>query len=239
MSVPDQILPSTNAALNSGVNWSRSGDTYTTTGQFASIIFEFAPPVSGKIYFEIACTTGAGASGWYFGIQRTPTRTGNFHPGTSTNGNGAAAVTFTPPTNNVRHGVLVDLDAATIQVDGGTVQTLPGTGTIYFGIYDGASAATGSGTLFYKTNTFNNPVPAGFVGWYDSLSGVTAAPEPGTSENPFVGVDTFSDESIKFAMPVINTVVLSGNTDVVYAGSTFLFDLFLEKSGRVQVWTDS
>jgi hypothetical protein len=62
----------------------------------------------------------------------------------------------------------------------------------------------------------------------------------GTSENPFVGVDTFSDESIKFAMPVINTVLLTtGNTDVVYAGSTFLFDLFLEKSGRVQVWTDS
>jgi len=238
MSVPDQILPSTDPSLNSGTNWSRSGDTYTTTGQFASIIFDFAPLTTGKIYFEITRTSG-GDFGWYFGIQRAPTRTGNFHDGTSTNGNGASVVTVLP-TLNTRHRVIVDLDAATMQVDNGSAQTLSGTGPIYFGIYDGASGATGSGTLFYKTNTFNNSVPSGTIGWYDALlNPPVPAPTPGTLENPFQGTFVSSNDSVITASQLINLHVLTGITDVAYVGSTFIFDLFLEKSGRIQQWTDS
>lgn len=180
-----QILPSTDPLLNSGVNWTRSGDTYTTTGQFASIIFEFSPLTSGKLYFEIQMTSETSSFGWYFGIQRTPQRTGNFHNGTSANGNLAESVNFLP-TLNTRHRVIVDLTAGTMQIDNNAVQTLAGTGPIYFGIYDGTSGGTGAGILYYTASSFLNSIPAGTTAWADA----TNATAPGLSIIPLspVGV---------------------------------------------------
>jgi hypothetical protein len=61
----------------------------------------------------------------------------------------------------------------------------------------------------------------------------------GTPENPFQGTFVSTNDSVITASQLLNLHILTRSTDVAYAGSTFVFDLFLEKSGRIQQWTDS
>jgi len=150
----------------SGGNFTVSGNTVTTTGQFASILYAIVQ-TAGKIYFEFTVITEVGDGyGWYVGVQRVPTRVGNYHNGTSGNGNGGAGTAFGGPGVGVAthtYGVLIDLDAQTVAWNGAVAVAIPGSGQLYFAVYDGTSSGTGSGSINWGTSSFVNTIPSGAI----------------------------------------------------------------------------
>jgi hypothetical protein len=149
-----------------GTNWTRSGNTYTTTGQFANLGIPLAPLTSGKICFEIDVVTSTGTSGIYCGLQRTAPPGGNSH-----NDPAISVSIDLNPNLGTRITVTIDIDNGTIQRNNETPLALAGSGTVfYFGIYDGSSASTGSITLYFKETEFINPIPSGATAWYETLN---------------------------------------------------------------------
>jgi hypothetical protein len=150
----------------SGGNFTVTGNTVTTTGQFASVLYALRQ-TSGKIYLEFTVISEIGDGyGWYVGVQRVPTRVGNYHNGTSGNGNGGAGTGFGGPgigVANHTYGVLIDLDAQTVSWNGAAAVAIPGSGQLYFAIYDGTSTGTGSGSINWGTSSFVNTLPAGAI----------------------------------------------------------------------------
>lgn len=159
------------ASVSSSTNFTVSGNTYTSTGQFCSILFK-VNQTSGKVYLEVIVTTPTGDSGYgmYYGVQRPPTRVGNYHDGLTANGNGGQGVTFAVTTSGT-YGMLIDIDAQTVSWNNGTPVAIPGTGQLYFGLYDGSSAATGSVTVNWGVTSFTNTLPSGAVPF--GQSGIT------------------------------------------------------------------
>lgn len=147
----------------SGGNFTVSGNTVTTTGQFASVLYAITQ-TTGKIYFEFTVISEIGDGyGWYVGVQRAPTRVGNYHNGTSGNGNGGAGTAFGSIVATHTYGVLIDLGAQTVAWNGAAAVAIPGTGQLYFAVYDGTSSGTGSGSINWGTSSFVNTVPAGAI----------------------------------------------------------------------------
>jgi len=150
--------------LLSGGYFNVAGNTVTTTGQFASVLYRLIQ-TTGKIYLEFThvSDTGYGYAS-YFGLQRAPTQVGNYHNGTTGNGNGGAGIAFNPltPTGST-YGILVDLDAQTVSVSGGSPQAIPGSGQLYFAVYDGTSSGTGSAVLNWGMTNFVYSVPPGAI----------------------------------------------------------------------------
>lgn len=150
----------------SGTNWTRSGNTYTTTGQFANLGIPIAPLTSGKICLEIDVTTSTGPYGIYVGIQPAAPTGGNAH---GSNNPDTKAFDLSDLVGT-RVTVTIDIDNGTIQRNNETPIALTVSWTeLYFGIYDGSSASTGSITLYFKESEFLNPIPAGATAWYEAL----------------------------------------------------------------------
>ena len=147
----------------SGGGFMVSGNTVTTTGQFASVLYAIVQ-TTGKIYFEFTVISDfSDGYGWYVGVQRVPTLVGNYHNGTSGNGNGGAGTAFGSIVATHTYGVLIDLDAQTVSWNGAAAVAIPGSGQLYFAVYDGTSSGTGSGSINWGTSSFVNTVPAGAI----------------------------------------------------------------------------
>lgn len=149
----------------SGGGFTVDGNTVTTTSQFASVLYAIQQ-TSGKIYLEFTVISEVGDGyGWYVGVQRVPTRVGNYHNGTTGNGNGGAGTAWGYPSLTPTHtyGVLIDLDAQTVAWNGAAAVAIPGSGQLYFAVYDGTSSGTGSGSINWGTSSFVNSVPAGAI----------------------------------------------------------------------------
>jgi hypothetical protein len=164
------------ATVSSSTNFTVNGNTYTTTGQYCSILFK-VNQTSGKVYLEFTVTTPATDSGYglYYGVQRPPTRTGNYHDGTSGNGNGGLNVYYAV-TSAGTYGVLIDIDAQTVSWNGAAAVSIPGTGQLYFALYDGTSSGTGSTTINWGVTSFANALPSGAIAF-----GTT----PGSTSNTY------------------------------------------------------
>jgi len=150
----------------SGGNFTVSGNTVTTTGQFASVLYAIVQ-TTGKIYLEFTVITEVNDGyGWYVGVQRVPTKVGNYHNGTTGNGNGGTGTAFGGPgviAATHTYGVLIDLDAQTVAWNGAAAVAIPGSGPLYFAVYDGTSSGTGSGSINWGATSFAYSVPAGAI----------------------------------------------------------------------------
>ena len=147
----------------SGSNFTVSGNTITFTGQFSTVVYALRQ-TSGKVYLEFYCISpGPDTYGCYIGVQRQPTRAGNFHDSLSSNGNLGLGTSLAPLAAATTYGVLIDIDAQTVSWNNGTAVAIPGTGALYFGVYDGTSSGTGSGTVNWGVTSFVNTIPAGAV----------------------------------------------------------------------------
>jgi hypothetical protein len=147
----------------SGSNFTVSGNTITFTGQFSTVVYALRQ-TSGKVYLEFYCISpGPDTYGCYIGVQRQPVRAGNFHDSLSSNGNQGLGVSLAPLTAATTYSVLIDIDAQTVSWNNGTPVAVPGTGALYFGVYDGTSSGTGSGTVNWGVTSFVNTIPSGAV----------------------------------------------------------------------------
>lgn len=140
--------------------------TFRTTGQFASALLDITTlgRKTGKIYLESKLISLTSWYGVYYGIQRKPTRYGNYHSGHSGNGNGGYSLTTNPP-SYTRQRIIIDLDKAQLIVDGVLIGTLDGSGDIYFGMYDATSSGTGTIEFYFSPNEFIYPVPDDATPW--------------------------------------------------------------------------
>ena len=161
-------LPTTLSNQSGGVNYTWDGKTFRTTGQFASALLDITTlgRKTGKIYLESKLISGHNY-GNHFGIQRKPTRYGNYHSGTSGNGNGGIALTMSALkiTNNKVERIIIDLDKAQLIVNNVIIGTLGGSGDIYFGMYDSSSADNGVREFYFSPNEFIYPVPDDATPW--------------------------------------------------------------------------
>ena len=161
-------LPTTLSNQSGGVNYTWDGKTFRTTGQFASALLDITTlgRKTGKIYLESKLISGSTMHANSYGIQRKPTRYGNYHWGNGGNGNGGISVTtaYSMITNNVQR-IIIDLDKAQLIVDDVIIGTLGGSGDIYFGMYDGTSGDTGVREFYFSPNEFIYPVPADATPW--------------------------------------------------------------------------
>jgi len=147
----------------SGGSFTVTGNTVTTTGQFASVLYALRQTL-GKIYFEFtSIQAGSDGYGCYIGVQRVPTRAGNYHDGSGYNGNGGQGRSLAPMITGTTYRILVDLDAQTVSFDGAAPQVIFGSGQLYFAVYDGTSSSTGSGSINWGTGPFVYSLPAGAV----------------------------------------------------------------------------
>ena len=113
-------LPTTLSNQSGGVNYTWDGKTFRTTGTLASALLDITAlgRKTGKIYLETKLISG-NMAGNFYGIQRKPTRYGNYHWGNHNgNGNGGISVTiaYLRITNNVQR-IIIDLDKAQLIVD--------------------------------------------------------------------------------------------------------------------------
>ena len=158
-------LPTTLSNQSGGVNYTWDGKTFRTTGQFASALLDITTlgRKTGKIYLESKLISGH-IYGNHYGIQRKPTRYGNYHSGNGGNG-GIAVITSTLKfTNNVQR-IIIDLDKAQLIVNDVIIGTLGGSGDIYFGMYDTTSGGTGVREFYFSPNEFIYPVPDDATPW--------------------------------------------------------------------------
>jgi len=147
----------------SGGSFTVVGNTVTTTGQFASVLYALRQTL-GKIYFEFtSINAGSDGYGCYIGVQRVPTRVGNYHNGSGYNGNGGLGRFLESITTGMTYGVLIDLDAQTVSFNGAGAQVIFGSGQLYFAVYDGTSSSTGSGSINWGTSPFAYSLPIGAI----------------------------------------------------------------------------
>jgi hypothetical protein len=183
----------------SGSNFSASGNTITFSGQFSTVVYALRQS-SGKVYLEFLCISpGSDSYGCYIGVQRQPLRAGNFHDSTSGNGNQGLGVSLAPLTASTTYGVLIDIDAQTVSWNNGTAVAIPGTGALYFGVYDGTSSSFGSGTVNWGVTSFVNAIPAGAV-----AAGTISTSSGGATNLAIVDTSVYQNT-------VTNTLVTQGS----------------------------
>lgn len=171
----DDIPVTTDPTWTGGVNYTISGTStspiVTTTGQFASALWKMSGyGRTGKVYFEVKTLSKSGVErGIFIGIQRTPTRKGNYHEGNydNPNVNGGEAVSYIT-LSGTTIGITVDLDTSSLYINGVLRGSLSNTGPIYFGVYDGASAGNGSLQLIFDESKFTLEKPNNVTPWYGS-----------------------------------------------------------------------
>ena len=171
----DDIPVTTDPTWTGGVNYTISGTPtspiVTTTGQFASALWKMSGyGRTGKVYFEVKTLSKSGVErGIFIGIQRTPTRKGNYHEGNydNPNVNGGEAVSYIT-LSGTTIGITVDLDTSSLYINGVLRGSLSNTGPIYFGVYDGASAGNGSLQLLFDESKFTLERPNNVTPWYGS-----------------------------------------------------------------------
>lgn len=171
----DDIPVTTDPTWTGGVNYTISGTStspiVTTTGQFASALWKMSGyGRTGKVYFEVKTLSKSGVErGIFIGIQRTPTRKGNYHEGNydNPNVNGGETVSYIT-LSGTTIGITVDLDTSSLYINGVLRGSLSNTGPIYFGVYDGASAGNGSLQLIFDESKFTLEKPNNVTPWYGS-----------------------------------------------------------------------
>ena len=163
ISTSGAIVTTTNILFSSAV----SGGSFTVTNNStvitsdkSSVLFPITQ-TSGGVYFEFTPITGSG-TGWYVGVQRAPGRVGAYEAGVGATGNLGTGTVFYP-FNGVVSSALISLGTtSTVSWNSGTAVVIPGTGQLYFGVYNSSSATPGSGTINWGTSSFATviqPVP--------------------------------------------------------------------------------
>lgn len=163
-----QIQPTYRYDLSGGASLSISGDelTATSTGQFATALWDIndAKASGGKFYVELLSTS---TYAMFAGIQTTPTRVGNYHGGTGSNGNGGIYIGYINHPLNEWFPILLDFSSGQISFNNEPFQAFPTDGTadpdLFLGLYDASSGATGSGTWNFGGTAFALPVPEGYI----------------------------------------------------------------------------
>jgi hypothetical protein len=163
ISTSGAIVTTTNILFSSAV----SGGSFTVTNNStvitsdkSSVLFPITQ-TSGGVYFEFTPITGSG-TGWYVGVQRAPGRVGAYEAGVGATGNLGTGTVFYP-FNGVVSSALISLGTtSTVSWNSGTAVVIPGTGQLYFGVYNSSYATPGSGIINWGTSSFATviqPVP--------------------------------------------------------------------------------
>ena len=167
ISTSGAIVTTTNILFSSAVSggsFTITNNTTVITSGYSSVLFPI-PQSSGGVYFEFTPETGAGL-GWYVGVQRAPGRVGSYEAGVGATGNLGTGTIFYP-VNGVTTSVLINLDnTSTVSWSGSAPAVIPGTGQLYFGVYDGSPGTIGQGTINWGTSSFATavqPVPLASV----------------------------------------------------------------------------
>ena len=167
ISTSGAIVTTTNILFSSAVSggsFTITNNTTVITSGYSSVLFPI-PQSSGGVYFEFTPETGAGL-GWYVGMQRAPGRVGSYEAGVGATGNLGTGTIFYP-VNGVTTSVLINLDnTSTVSWSGSAPAVIPGTGQLYFGVYDGSPGTIGQGTINWGTSSFATavqPVPLASV----------------------------------------------------------------------------
>ena len=160
------LSPRYDIQRSGGANFTVVGNTVTSNGQFCSVLYPLAGR-SGVLYLEFTRTGGDSGHATGVGVQRAPTRVGNYFLGTGRNGNGGPGVAFytEPHIGSTANSLQIDLDAGTVALNGGHTQAIPGSGDLYLGMYDGTSSGTGELTFNWGESAFALTMPAGAQSW--------------------------------------------------------------------------
>jgi hypothetical protein len=149
---------------------------------------------SGGVYFEFTPVTGSG-TGWYVGVQRAPGRVGPYEAGVGATGNLGTGTVFYPA-NGVASSALINLaTTSTVSWNGATPVIIPGTGQLYFGVYNSNPDTPGSGTINWGTSSFATviqPVPLADVSTTGTSLGVVTYSVTGGSLPVGAYLDTSS-----------------------------------------------
>jgi hypothetical protein len=163
ISTSGAVVTVTNVLLASAVSGGSfivRNNNYVETSAYSSVLFPINQS-TGKVYLEFTPETGSG-TGWYVGVQRTPSRVGPYEAGVGATGNLGTGTVFYP-INNVVSSALINLDnTSTVSWNGSAPVTIPGSGQLYFGVYNGSTNIPGRGTINWGTSSFATaiqPVP--------------------------------------------------------------------------------
>lgn len=196
ISTSGAIVTTTNILFSSAV----SGGSFTITNNStvltsnkSSVLFPI-PQSSGGVYFEFTPITGSG-TGWYVGVQRAPGRVGPYEAGVGATGNLGTGTVFYPA-NGVVSSALINLaTTSTVSWNGSTAVEIPGTGQLYFGVYNSNPDTPGSGTINWGTSSFATviqPVPIADVSTTGTSLGLVTYSVTGGSLPPGAYLDTSS-----------------------------------------------
>ena len=196
ISTSGAIVTTTNILFSSAV----SGGSFTITNNStvltsnkSSVLFPI-PQSSGGVYFEFTPITGSG-TGWYVGVQRAPGRVGPYEAGVGATGNLGTGTVFYPA-NGVVSSALINLaTTSTVSWNGSTAVEIPGTGQLYFGVYNSNPDTPGSGTINWGTSSFATviqPVPLADVSTTGTSLGLVTYSVTGGSLPPGAYLDTSS-----------------------------------------------
>ena len=163
ISTSGALVTTTNVLLASSVSggsFAVRNNNYVAMTAYSSVLF----PINqgeGKVYLEFTPETGAG-TGFYVGVQRAPSRIGAYEAGVGATGNLGTGTVFYPVNGSIS-SALINLDnTATVTWNGGSAVTIPGSGQLYFGLYNGSANTQGIGTINWGTSSFATviqPVP--------------------------------------------------------------------------------
>jgi hypothetical protein len=163
ISTSGAIVTTTNILFSSAVSggsFTITNNTTVLTSNKSSVLFPITQ-TSGGVYFEFTPVTGSG-TGWYVGVQRAPGRVGPYEAGVGATGNLGTGTVFYPA-NGIASSALINLaTTSTVSWNGATPVIIPGTGQLYFGVYNSNPDTPGSGTINWGTSSFATaiqPVP--------------------------------------------------------------------------------
>jgi hypothetical protein len=196
ISTSGAIVTTTNILFSSAV----SGGSFTITNNStvltsnkSSVLFPITQS-SGGVYFEFTPVTGSG-TGWYVGVQRAPGRVGPYEAGVGATGNLGTGTVFYPA-NGVVSSALINLaTTSTVSWNGSTAVEIPGTGQLYFGVYNSNPDTPGSGTINWGTSSFATviqPVPIADLSTTGTSLGTVTYSVTGGSLPPGAYLDTSS-----------------------------------------------
>ena len=159
ISTSGAIVTTTNVLFSSAL----SGGNFTITNfntvltlGYASVLFPIQQ-TSGGVYFEFKPETLGGA-GWYVGMQRAPGRVGAYEAGVGPTGNLGTGTVFYPVDGSTSSVFLNLTNTSTVSWNGGAPVPIPGSGQLYFGVYDGIPGTISSGTINWGASSFVTPV---------------------------------------------------------------------------------
>ena len=140
----------------SGGSFTITNNSSVLTSSYSSILFPITQ-TGGGVYFEFTPVLNAGAA-WYVGMQRSPSRVGSYEAGVGPTGNLGTGTIFYPANGSIS-SVLINLGTtSTVAWNGGSSVVIPGTGQLYFGVYNGTTSTQSSGIINWGTSSFTTPV---------------------------------------------------------------------------------